>query len=669
MIFHLFFSAASAANFEFKYREYDAMVEKFGSLVNDYPGMIEVFDALERWPHIANKDFPQCGGKKCKFLVVHITNLAKYKANNLMPEMYISGALHGNERVGPNIVAGLAEFLLAEHKANHFMIKHLVESRSLWMTPMTNAEGYASGGREEKGEDPNRDFPYNDHYGDNKSCMKTITARVIAEIYKAQMIRISVTIHGGIETISRSWGSPNHAKPGKSPGKQNMNTKQCGTCTTVAQDMSCECISVDAPDLSALKDIDTNMHLAYGETNCGGGRGYKVSGLDGCWYFPAPLASTDNVYAVNGGLEEFSYAYSWEKAINTENESPSYTNPIPAECSSTNYGGYTMKHADWKDSVKQVNYLIETTHNKGVTSGYGSSDEVYRKPSKNDGHVTRNVRALIRLLEYIKPEIMFRKSGAVGIGCNTFKAKLVKWSGKCDSPSDVEVVKEYPSTKCVGVEYWQQTAEEHEKKYPATPMVKLEKLESGTCYAISATFDEEWGKQGSSAHPKVNPQTHLVRERVEDNYKVDNAKGTGPKIDAKKERLFLVQTNSGTDSIIPGPNGSDSSNTPASSNTDSDPDSSTSESDEDFEWPFGLTKLQALGIIGAVLVLILCGVGCMVYANMSRRPDSSKPPSNSNKQRLPQRRPNTKNPNNKGKKSSASTDPYGRKYKKPQTRR
>ena len=57
-----------------------------------------------------------------------------------------------------------------------------------------------------------RDFPYNDHYGDNKSCMKTITARVIAEIYKAQMIRISVTIHGGIETISRLWGSPNHAR-------------------------------------------------------------------------------------------------------------------------------------------------------------------------------------------------------------------------------------------------------------------------------------------------------------------------------------------------------------------------------------------------------------------------------------------------------------------------
>jgi len=305
-----------------------------------------------------------------------------------------------------------------------------------------------------------------------------------------------------------------------------------------------------------------------------------------------------------------------------------------------------MKQADWKDSVKQVNYLIETTHNKGVTSGYGSSDEVYRKPSKNDGHVTRNVRALIRLLEYTKPEVIFRKSGAVGIGCNTFKAKLVKWSGKCDSPSDVVVVKEYPSTKCVSVEYWQQTAEEHEKKYPATPMVKLERLESDTCYAISATFDEEWGKQGSSAHPKVKPQTHLVRERVEDNYKVDNAKGTGPKIDAKKERLFPVRTNSGSDSIIPGPNGS------------GDQDSLTSGSDEDFEWPLGLTTIPVLGISGAVLLLICWGLWYM-----SRRPDSIK-------QKLPKRRPSTLNPDNKGKKSSTkSTHPQSRKFKKPRTRK
>jgi len=563
MIFHLLFPAASA--FNFTYRDYDAINKRMYKLAKYFPDYVEVFDALEEWPRIAPNmsEVPKCWTRisgswkkeRCKFLVIHIANMTEYKkSNNLMPEMYISGALHGNERVGPQVVMGLAAFLIKEHKARHFMIEHLLNTRSLWMTPMTNAIGYgfnSTGLRKENGKDPNRDFPYNTG---NSPCMDTIAARVVAEIYRTQMIRISVTLHGGTESISRPWGATNHAKRGDST-LSKCSAAQCKVKDTYRQylQQGC-CISEDAPDQKAFEAIDDDLHEAYGqvEGNCshfmpskGAGwqktmHKYQVDGKDGCWYFPPPGPATNVVYAVNGGMEDFSYAYSWE----SEHSSP---NPIPDVCSSSRYGGYTMKRDDWNKTVKQVNYLIELTGSKNEGKNYGNSDQVYRSPSKKDGqHVTRSVRALIRLLEYTKPEIMFWETGFVGIGCKKFEATLFKWnkpvSSECGdrdhSSSDVE--EKFGEKDCVPVQYWQETAEEHEKKYPETPMVKYDKLDPKYCYAIEARFDYQWNSKVGTARPNVKPQTHLVRERVDDTYEVDNANGTGPMINAASSRWFPV---------------------------------------------------------------------------------------------------------------------------------
>jgi len=64
-------------------------------------------------------------------------------------QVYISGALHGNERLGPDI-----SFYLIEHLVTHFAtdphITTLLKTREIIITPMTNAVGYSQNTRKEK---------------------------------------------------------------------------------------------------------------------------------------------------------------------------------------------------------------------------------------------------------------------------------------------------------------------------------------------------------------------------------------------------------------------------------------------------------------------------------------------------------------------------------------
>lgn len=52
--------------------------------------------------------------------------------------MYLSGEIHGDERIGPNSVIELADILLSEYGKNPW-ITYLVNNRIIVLTPMTNA--------------------------------------------------------------------------------------------------------------------------------------------------------------------------------------------------------------------------------------------------------------------------------------------------------------------------------------------------------------------------------------------------------------------------------------------------------------------------------------------------------------------------------------------------
>ncbi len=85
---------------------------------------------------------------------------------------------------------------------------------------MTNPNGYDSNYREEvitkdssqtnstsTHIDINRDFPY---LVPNEKCMQTIGARLVNELYISHLFSLALTLHGGTESLTYPFGSPNH---------------------------------------------------------------------------------------------------------------------------------------------------------------------------------------------------------------------------------------------------------------------------------------------------------------------------------------------------------------------------------------------------------------------------------------------------------------------------
>jgi hypothetical protein len=69
--------------------------------------------------------------------------------------------------------------------------------------------------------DPNRDFPM---LRRGRECMNTITARTVNEIFINNLIRFSLSIHGGTSSLTYAWGTPNHLTHLKPEHKINKKT-------------------------------------------------------------------------------------------------------------------------------------------------------------------------------------------------------------------------------------------------------------------------------------------------------------------------------------------------------------------------------------------------------------------------------------------------------------
>ena len=131
--------------------------------------------------------------------------------------MYVSGALHGDERLGPHIAYYLVELLVSNFGKDPD-ITDLLKRREIIVTPMTNAVGFYHNEREERlsGEarhygysaDINRDFPYNQD--SNEDCLKTIAARTVYRLFTDNLFVSAITFHGGDNSITYPWGSNNH---------------------------------------------------------------------------------------------------------------------------------------------------------------------------------------------------------------------------------------------------------------------------------------------------------------------------------------------------------------------------------------------------------------------------------------------------------------------------
>ena len=79
-------------------------------------------------------------GNKCVLDIVTLTDRSTGPENKV--QVYISGELHGNERIGPHISYYLIEYLASNFGKDPYLT-HLLQTRELVITPMTNAYGFA----------------------------------------------------------------------------------------------------------------------------------------------------------------------------------------------------------------------------------------------------------------------------------------------------------------------------------------------------------------------------------------------------------------------------------------------------------------------------------------------------------------------------------------------
>ena len=238
---------------------------------------------------------------RCQLDIVTLSDFSSPSTDKV--QVYISGTLHGDERIGPQVAYYLIEYLLTTF-GNEKETQQLLKTREIIVTPMTNAVGYYHNEREERlnkqhseytsnkarvkpieadSMDINRDFPYN--VRSDQDCLNTIAGRVIHQIFTQNLIVSAITFHGGTNVIGYPWGSFNR----------------------VSKTGADSYVSKESPDLVALDRIAQLLKSQSGEVITS-----TNPPIDP--YIFGDISST--IYPVNGGLEDWAYGAGWDYFTN-----------------------------------------------------------------------------------------------------------------------------------------------------------------------------------------------------------------------------------------------------------------------------------------------------------------------------------------------------------------
>jgi len=393
------------------------ITEKMKLLSKSNPNLVTLQNAQEAFglPAVgSSKDCPfdqevikRWGGKSSLggclhwFLTIydHISHPPNSDSYAALPEVFLSGALHGDERIGPTAVIELAELLIdaaaceampgsqpinideslsdeeitgiqldwisRERDAlscrdelkrtrglddvNRRWLARLVSTRRVVVVPTTNALGYFRTEREEEGIDINRDFPYDVKIAAH--CMESIAARAVNEIFRQHMFQLSLTFHAGTEVIAYEWGAP-----------------------TYEYDIS--------PDDFAQKTI------AKGYSRFAGHFGKTPS-------YPTGTMN-EMVYSVRGGMEDWAYAGSWD------------TDRV-IKCIPKVNGDYPPEKTEYNDSMlRAFNMLVETSNAKIPKKSLGTSEDVLQPDNSiGNGHIARNMRLALMAIDIVQPYVSF----------------------------------------------------------------------------------------------------------------------------------------------------------------------------------------------------------------------------------------------------------------------
>ena len=509
--------------------------------------------------------------EKCFHYIVKLTNFSSVIPNKNKPTIYFSGEVHGDERVGPTSMVELIRLFL-RHR-DEPLISHLLNTRLVIITPMTNPHGYHSNIREELlienenqvlgtktiynqiHKDINRDFPY---LVNPSSCMQTIGARVINELFLKYNFILSLSLHGGTQSLTYAYGTPNHINGNEviemnySPIKENkmLGKKVKNISLKIAkqyrngeyEEASNSRKSNNPPDLYALQSIaNTSLTHSKGNSN---EQIYKTGDMNTI------------VYPVEGGMEDWAYSASWEG-------SPIITQP----CLPTTYSKYPYKSSRtiydnfFPDAMRNMMFLLETSHDKTPEQkelGYSINNcilnmkrnaffnQVHDQESECsdpnvNGYIPKILRISLTLIDMLDPYINYRVTSHNASSQLNYKLEwLVGGSIEVDNTSVYYNIVEKNNKPINNKEY--KTEDEIKKDYKNHSVVlkgngiwsKSQKVDPFNFefslndkqeihFLIIARVDG-FMKESIEPDPNVPPQSHFVNLRKSFNYQVGNEK-------------------------------------------------------------------------------------------------------------------------------------------------
>lgn len=524
--------------------------EIYSTLVNlskSYPQFSTLTSAQAQFRLPAAGDSSDCPyelGSGCKNWIITIEDkLAHpkgYASFASLPEVFISGALHGDERVGPTAAVETARLLLlaVDCEAKQYLprssteaqscrqqllkmgirsaqrqrLARLVNSRRIVIVPTTNALGYYQDERTENGIDPNRDFPFNN---DPHECMQTIAARTVNELFTSHIFQLSLTFHAGMEVVAFEWGNPLYG-------------------------------TNESPDHIAQAEIAA-AYSAYG-------------GQFGTTPFYSHGKLNDLVYPVHGGMEDWGYAGSWDSSL-------------VQPCTPNTYGGYSKSKTIYNAAVlRAFNMLVEASDDKTPSANtLGSDYDLLNPNSFGNGHVPRNIRLCLFMVEIVEPFLHFTKIGDKSLPSSMIPTKKtlfaaknshdmyrtkntasVQWTvGGCFQIDDTHLIygteklfsdflnqASFPSEKTIqslladnSGEIKYTKPQQGEIRIPGTSSVFSSFLdlseythgEKIICIAL-AKVDQGWSQKPiDSVPPGVKPQSHIVNARTDPTWRHENA--------------------------------------------------------------------------------------------------------------------------------------------------
>ena len=319
--------------------------------------------------------------------------------DSLRPEMLVSGEVHGDEVVGPQVVVAYIEFMARAYASGDPHVRRMLKSRIVTLVPTANAIGYELGLREEIQDatpndtrkvhvgihghhghhaehhvhlDPNRDFAFDNH---PKGCMRTLAGRVINELVRERMFRLLITFHGGTNVIGYEWGDTAHCRG-----------RNCSP----------------APDLDIMRRLALRMRDSAG-----------TAGNFEPEYRVGNMGAT--VYPVKGGMEDWAYGASWAGQ--------------GLVCTPDELGGYPPEKTTYTPAMtRAITYLVETGMTKRPYEVHlGGDAEPMKMGGKEDGHVPRNMRLLNVALDALDPYVTLEERGRVAFSSSNDKQIKLTW--------------------------------------------------------------------------------------------------------------------------------------------------------------------------------------------------------------------------------------------------